>query len=222
MDRGLFITFEGPEGGGKTTMMRRLAQALLVTGRETFCTREPGGTEIGDEIRMLLLNPRHTEMGAITEALLFQAARHEHVVGVIRPNLAEGKIVLCDRYADSSRVYQGYGRGIIPEAMDWIESMAIGTTLPDLSILLDLPVEVGLSRKAGDEWNRMEADEIAFHRRVRAGFLEMARVDPERWRVVDANQSEKEVWQEVWRVSLGLVYGRGLEGQLSLSRERGF
>lgn len=185
----LFVTFEGPEGCGKTTQMRRLAAYLRKQGHDVLTTREPGGTPIGDRVRAILLDPLHTEMQPPTEFLLFSAARAQHVAQVIRPHLARGGVVLCDRFADSSLAYQGYGHCQDLGVLRIISRFATGHLVPDLTIYLDVPVQVGLRRKAGgsgDAWNRMEQKEIAYHERVRAGYLAMAAQEPERWVVIDA------------------------------------
>lgn len=185
----LFITFEGPEGCGKTTQMRLLATYLRERGRDVLTTREPGGTRIGDRVRAVLLDPVHTEMQPPTEFLLFSAARAQHVAEVISPHLAKGGLVLCDRYADSSLAYQGYGHRQDLAVLRTITGFATGDLAPDLTFYLDVPVDVGLRRKAGgrgDAWNRMEQKEVAYHERVRAGYLAMAAEEPERWVVIDA------------------------------------
>lgn len=188
----LFITFEGPEGSGKTTQIALLASRLTGQGYDVLATREPGGTVIGDRVRALLLDAAHDEMHATTEVLLFSAARAQHVNQVIRPHLARGGVVLCDRYADSTLAYQGYGRQLDLPTLHVITTFATGGLWPDLTIYLDLPVELGLQRKqAGyaDEWNRMEQQALAFHARVRAGYLAMAAAEPQRWLVIDAAQT---------------------------------
>ncbi len=193
---GLFITFEGPEGCGKSTQMRLLADYLQAQGAAVLVTREPGGTAIGEAVRSILLDPAHTEMLPVTEFLLFSAARAQHVAQVIRPHLAGGGIVLCDRYTDSSLAYQGYGGQLDLEALQFISRFATGGLVPDLSFYLDVPVEVGLRRKArggGDAWNRMEQKELAFHRRVRAGYLAMVAQEPERWVMVNATDEVEAV-----------------------------
>jgi dTMP kinase len=193
---GLFITFEGPEGSGKTTQMHVLAGYLRGQGRDVLTTREPGGTPIGDRVRSILLDPAHTEMLPRTEFLLFSAARAQHVDQVIQPHLARDGIVLCDRFADSSLAYQGYGYRLDLEIRQAITHFATGGLVPDLTLYFDLPVEIGLRRKAGgdgDAWNRMEQKEIAFHERVRAGYLAMAAQEPERWFVVDATRDVEAV-----------------------------
>lgn len=197
---GRFITFEGPEGSGKTTQMRLLAAWLETQGRRVVMTREPGGTRIGDGIRALLLDPTHTEMRPETEILLFSAARAQIVGQVIRPHLAQGGIVLCDRFADSTLAYQGYGRQLDLAILRQITAFATGNLTPDLTICLDLPVEEGLRRKRGGdqaEWNRMEQETLAFHERVRRGFLALAAAEPMRWLVLDATQAVEEIQRQI-------------------------
>jgi dTMP kinase len=199
---GLFITFEGPEGSGKTTQMHLLAQYLQARGYEPLITREPGGTPIGDRVRAILLDPVHEEMAPSTEFLLFSAARAQHVRQVIAPHLAQDGIVLCDRFADSSLAYQGYGYELDLEAVQSITAFATDGLVPDLSFYLDLPVEVGLRRKVGgdgDDWNRMEQKGIDYHQRVRAGYLAMTARDPDRWVVVDATESLSEIQAAIQR-----------------------
>ena len=187
----LFITFEGPEGSGKTTQLKLLAEWLREQGYDVLATREPGGTAISEAIRAILLDPAHTEMRPEAEILLFSAARAQIVGQVIRPHLERGGVVLCDRYADSTLAYQGYGHGLDLNILRSITAFATGGLVPDLTIYLDIPIEEGLRRKAtgeAREWNRMEAQTLAFHRRVREGYLEMAAAEPDRWLVVDASQ----------------------------------
>lgn len=193
---GVFVTFEGPEGSGKTTQLRLLADWLQRQGWDVLTTREPGGTRIGDRVRAILLDPQHTEMLPTTEILLFSAARAQVVGERILPHLRKGGVVLCDRYADSTMAYQGYGHGLDLGVLRTITEFATGGLVPDLTILLDVPVEVGLRRKAeglGGEWNRMEQKARAFHERVRAGYREMAALEPDRWLVLDATASIAEV-----------------------------
>jgi dTMP kinase len=196
----LFITFEGPEGCGKTTQLRLLAAHLRDEGHDVLTTREPGGTGIGDRVRAILLDPVHTEMLPPTEFLLFSAQRAQHVGQVIRPHLEKGGVVLCDRYADSSLAYQGYGHQLDLNMLRTITRFATGGLVPDLTLCLDVPVEVGLRRKAGgrgDAWNRMEQKEMAYHQRVRAGYLDMAAQEPDRWVVVDATADVRAVWAAI-------------------------
>ena len=206
-ERGaLFVSFEGPEGGGKTTQIQLLARWLREAGREVITTREPGGTRIGDAIRSVLLNPQHVEMRPEAEILLFSAARAQIVGEVIRPHLARGGVVLCDRFADSTLAYQGYGRELDLGVLRQITGFATGWLTPDLTICLDLPVVDGLRRKQGGdlaEWNRMEREELAFHERVRAGYLALAAGEPDRWFVVDARQPVEAVQAEI-RERLGI------------------
>jgi dTMP kinase len=192
----LFVTFEGPEGGGKTTQMRRLAAYLQEQGIDVLATREPGGTPIGDRVRAILLDPLNAEMQPQAEYLLFSAARAQHVAQVIRPHLQRGGVVLCDRYADASLAYQGYGYQLDLDLLRIITHFATGGLVPDLTFCLDVPVEVGLRRKAkgaGDAWNRMEQKEVDFHLRVRAGYLAMAAREPARWAVIDAAQTVDDI-----------------------------
>jgi len=190
----LFITFEGPEGSGKTTQIELLSEYLEEKGYPVLATREPGGTSIGDQIRAILLDPQNTEMLPASEALLFSAARAQIVKQVIRPHLARGGLVLCDRYADSTLAYQGYGHGLDLETLHTITALATGGLKPDLTIYLDIDIEEGLQRKltaheAGQaEWNRLDQQEAAFHRRVREGYLQMAAREPDRWLIIDATK----------------------------------
>ncbi len=205
----IFITFEGPEGSGKTTQIRLLAATLAQDGWPTLTTREPGGTRIGDGIRALLLDLAHTEMSPRAETLLFNAARAQIVDQVIRPALGRGEVVLCDRFADSTLAYQGYGHG---QALDPLRQLAVYATAgltPDLTIFLDIEPVAGLHRKqmgATDEWNRMEAKTVAFHQKVRDGYLALAKAEAARWLVLDATQPVDRLSTAIWdRVSASLV-----------------
>jgi dTMP kinase len=187
----LFITFEGPEGSGKTTQIHLLENFLKAREFAILVTREPGGTTIGNAIRTIVLDPNHTEMSPRTEVLLFNAARAQIVDQVIRPALTSGRIVLCDRYADSTLAYQGYGHGQDLVWLRRIVNFATGGLQPDLTIFLDIDPAAGLSRKRGgatEEWNRMEQKALAFHQTVRQGYLQLAAAEPARWLVVDAAQ----------------------------------
>jgi dTMP kinase len=185
----MFITLEGPEGSGKTSHIAPLTDYLRSKGYAVFATREPGGTSIGEQIREIIHNLKNTEMQARTETLLYQAARAQIVEQVIRSKLQEGYIVLCDRYADSTIAYQGYGHQQDLEQVRTLVRYATGGLAPDLTVLLDVDVEVGLRRKKKEnEWNRLDAYDLEFHQRVRAGYLEMVRQEPKRWVVVDAGK----------------------------------
>ena len=185
-----FITFEGIEGSGKTTQIRLLTAWLKERTPHVFLTREPGGTRIGEQIRTILLDPENMEMTPEAEILLFSAARAQIVREIIRPRLDAGWIVICDRFADSTLAYQGFGHGLPLDDLRRITQFATGGLQPDLTVYLDLDVETGLKRKAAtpEEWNRMEAKAIAFHRRVRQGYLQLAKEAPRRWLVLDARQ----------------------------------
>lgn len=185
----MFITLEGPEGSGKTSHIPHLVAFLREKGYIVFPTREPGGTSIGEQIREVIHDLKNAEMHPRTETLLYQAARAQIVEEVLRPRLSVGEIVLSDRYFDSTIAYQGYGHGQPLEQIRQLVGYATGGLTPDLTILLDLDVEVGLQRKSKqNEWNRLDAYTADFHRRVRAGYLEMAAAEPSRWRVVDSGQ----------------------------------
>lgn len=196
----LFVTFEGPEGSGKTTQCRRLHQRLLALGYDAVLTREPGGTPLGEAVRAWLLARANDGMAAETEALLHTAARAEHVASVIRPALARGAIVVCDRYADSTLAYQGGGRGLEESALRSLQDFATHGLWPDLTILLDVPVEVGLARRreSGEELTRFDQETLEFHERVRMWYRRAAEREPERWRVVDGVAPAEQVAQQVW------------------------
>jgi len=195
----LFITFEGPEGSGKTTQFTRTVAALQAAGHDVLATREPGGTPIGEQIRSVLLDrPENTTMTPEAEALLFSAARAQHVRERIRPALAAGKIVLCDRFADSTLAYQGYGHGLDLEALRRITAFATGGLTPDITIYLDCPPEIGLRRKANQaEWNRLDGMALDFHRRVYGGFLALMADSPTRWVRIDATRPADDVFAQI-------------------------
>ena len=189
--RGWFITIEGPEGGGKTTQGERLRTHLEARGIPVRLTREPGGTWLGERIRELLLTRTGStaRTDPLAEAFLFNAARRQLVTEVIGPELSRGTSVVCVRFADSTLAYQGYGSGLELERLRELEAIATDGARPDLTILLDLPVEVGLGRKAPGDVTRFEAEfDLPFHRRVRDGFLELARSEPRRFEVFDATR----------------------------------
>ncbi len=199
----MFITIEGSDGSGKSTQFELLASYLLEQGYDLVTTREPGGTVIGDQIREVLFDLKNTEMEPRSEILLFQASRAQLVAQVIRPRLANGEIVLCDRYADSTLAYQGYGHRNTVESLRGIIHYATGGLTPDLTLLLDLEPEVGLQRRldAGG-LNRLDAYDINFHHRVRAGYLELVQADPDRWIIVDAGCPFEEVQANLWKILL--------------------
>ncbi len=185
----MFITLEGPEGSGKTSQLPALAEFLRQQGYTVLTTREPGGTAIGNQIRAVLTSLENTSMQPRTETLLFLAARAQLVEEVIRPALKRNEIVLSDRYADSTLAYQGYGHGVDLDTLRALLAFATGGLRPDLTLLLDLDSAAGLSRKTtSGEWNRLDAYTLAFHERVRDGYLNLAGHDPERWEIVDASQ----------------------------------
>jgi dTMP kinase len=197
---GLFVTLEGPEGSGKTTHARLLATWLAEAGYDVLTTREPGGTRIGDVVRTLLLDPVYAGIRPETEFLLFSAARAQIVGEVIRPHLGQGGIVVCDRFADSSLAYQGYGRRLDQETVHTITAFATGGLLPDLTFCLDLPVREGFRRKQDGGLgrpDRLEQERLEFHERVRQGYLALAKAEPNRWVIVDATRATSEIQEEI-------------------------
>lgn len=198
---GLFVTFEGIEGCGKSTQVALLRERLEAFGRKVVSTREPGGTPNGELIRAVVLDPANAGIKPVTELLLYAAARAQHVDECIRPALASGAIVLCDRFADSTTAYQGAGRAIESGVIAQANEIATRGCFPDLTILLDLPAEIGLERaKATRELDRIEAEPIAFHRAVRNEFLRIAEHDPMRVRRVDATLPIDALSDEIWRI----------------------
>lgn len=213
----MFITLEGPEGSGKTSQMGPLVEWLRARGYKTYPTREPGGTSISEQIRSILHSLRNAEMHPRTETLLYQAARAQIVEQVIKPHLAAGNVVISDRYYDSTIAYQGYGHQQNLDDVRALVQYATGGLMPDLTILLDLDVEIGLKRKTQNsaEWNRLDAYTVDFHRRVRAGYLEMVKAEPEGWVVVDASQS----WDKV-QENLRNIIVESLSNQEFISKRR--
>ncbi|MCI0580528.1 MAG: dTMP kinase [Chloroflexi bacterium] len=197
----MFITFEGPDGSGKSTQITLLSFYLRQKGYKVLTTREPGGTHIGDQVRECLHAVDNKGMAAVAEVLLYSASRAQLVHEIIRPAISAGHIVLSDRYADSTLAYQGYGRGLDLGDLDRITRFATGGLKPDLTILLDLDVQYGLSRRAagGLEMNRMDLQTLDFYRRVREGYRELARAEPKRWVVVDAERPVDAVQADVRR-----------------------
>ncbi len=200
----MFITLEGPEGSGKTSHIPYLVEYLREKGHVVFPTREPGGTIISEQIRDILHDLKNAEMHPRTETLLYQAARAQIVEQVIKPRLDAGEIVISDRYYDSTIAYQGYGHQQDLEQVRALVKYATGGLTPDLTILLDLDIEVGLKRKTQNEmeWNRMDAYTVEFHKRVRAGYLEMVKEEPQRWVVVNSDQKWDDVQTELKKIIL--------------------
>ena len=199
----MFITFEGPEGSGKSSQLPALSAFLESRSYDVVSTREPGGTRIGNQIREILMRMDNTELHPRTEILLFQAARAQLIEELILPSLAEGKVILCDRYGDSTLAYQGYGHGLDLDRLKMILEFATSGLKPDLTILLDVDVMVGLKRKkAKEEWNRMDAFELSFHERVRRGYHELVSQEPARWKIVDASQSQEQVQVDIRQLDL--------------------
>jgi len=199
----MFISFEGPDGSGKTSQVADLAVYLHGEGFNVLVTREPGGTLIGDQIRLILSDLDNTEMRPRTETLLFLAARAQIVEQVILPALARGNIVLCDRYADSTLAYQGYGHQNDLGQIQTLLDFATGGLKPALTLLFDVNVEIGLQRRAdGGQWNRLDAYDLEFHRRVRQGYHQLVQAEPQRWVVIDAEQSPEQVQAAVRQIVL--------------------
>ncbi|MDD2484821.1 MAG: dTMP kinase [Eubacteriales bacterium] len=195
MRRGLFITFEGPDGSGKTTQIKRLQMFFEDKGQKTLLTREPGGTIIGEKIRTLILDPEHKEMDPITEAMLYAASRAQHTAQVILPAINSGCTVICDRYMDSSIAYQGYGRKL-GDPVRVINEIAVRGLAPDLTFLLLLDPEVGKSRICG-ELDRLELEKSAYHNEVYQGYLKLAEQNPKRIVVIDADRGIEEIHTEI-------------------------
>ncbi len=212
------MTFEGPDGGGKTTQLRQLVVRLREEGYPLIATREPGGTRIGEEIRDLIHDCAHTEMTSRAEILLYSASRAQLTNELILPALDAGKLVLCDRYFDSTYAYQGYGRGLSMEELQTITQFATQGLKPDLTVCLDLPPELGIQRRhqSGEALNRLDREALDFHRRVREGYLALADKEPERWIIVDASHDLEEVQQTIWATLEPLVQRAITDGRLVL------
>ena len=200
---GYFISSEGPEGAGKTTVMQLLGERLVKEGYDVVMTREPGGIKISEKIRSIILDNEHTMMDSRTEALLYAAARRQHLVEKIQPSLEAGKIVICDRFIDSSLAYQGYARGIGVEEILSINQFAIGQTMPDKTLLFDIEPSLGLKRinaHSTREKNRLDVESLHFHQKVREGYLSLVEQYPERIQVIDASKSLEEVLEEAYKM----------------------
>ncbi len=207
MDRGIFITMEGPDGSGKSTQIDLLKEYLESAGYDVLITREPGGNRISEAIREIILNSEYTEMSPVTEMMLYASARAQLIAEVIGPAIESGKAVISDRFVDSSLVYQGMARGLGVETVYEINKVAIGEYMPQLTIMLDLPAEVGISRKKDQkELDRMELESLEFHKKVAAGYREMAERFPERIKRIDATLPIEEIY--------GIIKG-SVEGLLS-------
>jgi dTMP kinase len=201
----MFITLEGIEGSGKTTQISRLVELFEDRGIECVTTRQPGGTLIGENIRSILLDPANSGLAPLAELLLYLADRAQHIHELIRPALKEGKTVVCDRYFDATLVYQGFARGLSIELIRQLHQLLFDDLKPDVTLLLDLSPQVGLKRawqqlnsgeRSGDE-SRFEGEAVAFHKKVRAGYLELARLEPERFRIIDAAQTQDRVFAAI-------------------------
>jgi len=195
----LFITFEGGEGSGKTAQARALYRRLSSLSIPALLVHEPGGTSLGKRLRYLLKRPQNADISPLSELLMFNASRAQLVDEVIRPGLENGKVVICDRYADSTTAYQSYGRGLDLETVKIINHTATRGLNPDLTVLLDIAVEGGLARKKEKEHDRFEQEDVAFHHKVREGYLKLAAEEPERWLVVDGTLSKTEIGNTIWQ-----------------------
>jgi dTMP kinase len=221
----LFITFEGPEGSGKTTHARLLYEYLRDEDYPVVLTREPGGTRISDRVREILLDPENVDILPRTEILLFSASRAQLSDEFIRPHLEQGDIVICDRYADSTMAYQGYGLGLDLETLQAITAFATGGLTPDMTLYLDVPVEEGLKRRLGltkdselpgpgtqlalfNKWDRLDRKEVEYHRRVQKGYEQLMKTDPGRWHRVNTSRSLEQVQEDVRRKVLSVLEDR--------------
>ncbi|SOC26163.1 thymidylate kinase [Ureibacillus xyleni] len=208
MKNNLFITFEGPEGAGKTTVINKIIERLQQHNIDVLGTREPGGIEIAEKIREVILNPAHTAMDERTEALLYAAARSQHFFEKVEPALKAGKHVLCDRFIDSSLAYQGFARGIGIDEVLSINEFAIGKRMPDITLYFDIEPAVGLARIHAHnerEVNRLDNESLLFHEQVRKGYYEVIKRYPNRIKIINADQSIEEVVEEVWNILRMLV-----------------
>lgn len=198
MKRGLFITAEGTDGSGKSTQISLMKEYIKEKGYEVVLTREPGGTIISEKIRQIILDPGHTGMGKVTEMLLYASARAQLVSEVIKPAVEGGKIVICDRFVDSSYAYQGFGRGIDMEMIEIVNNIALGGVMPDITFFFDMDPEVALKRRtAATETDRIENEKMEFHRRVYAGYKKLSAMYPERIKCIDSSRSIREISRDV-------------------------
>ncbi|MFY9176517.1 MAG: dTMP kinase [Caldicoprobacterales bacterium] len=209
--KGYFITFEGPDGSGKTTQINLLKEYLVNKGHDVIVTREPGGTPISEAIRNIILDTRHKEMNAITEMLLYAAARAQHVAQLIKPALDQGKIVLCDRFVDSSVAYQGVGRNLGIEMIEEINKVALQGIVPDLTLFFDIEPEKGLKRGLGRDRkaDRLEQEDISFHKKVYQGFCMLCQRYPERFKRINADADIEEIHcQIIYEIEQLPKYGK--------------
>ncbi len=197
--KGTFITLEGPDGCGKTCQVKPLAEYLRIRGVDVITTREPGGTDISEQVRQVIMSMSNKGMHPRTEILLFQASRAQHVEQLIRPALDAGKVVICDRFTDSTLAYQGYGHQTDLVFLRQLLDFTTGHLVPDLTLLLDLDVEEGLRRrmKGGGEWNRLDDYDLEFHRRVREGYHQLVKQEPDRWVTIDARSSIEDIQEQI-------------------------
>lgn len=204
MTPGKFISFEGGEGAGKSTQAVLLRDRLSSIGINTTLTREPGGSPFAEDIRALLLDARHKERTALSDALLFYAARHDHLANTITPALARGNWVITDRFSDSTRAYQGAAGGVTTDILETLEKWVVGDKTPDLTLILDMPPELGLSRaderRAGNVVDRFENLDLEFHQRLRQGFLDIAKAEPERCFVINAGRNVDAIARDIWQI----------------------
>jgi dTMP kinase len=207
----LFITFEGGEGCGKSIQSKSLYRRLSRLAIPAVLTHEPGGTPLGKGMSRLLKWAKHTDISPVSELLLFNASRAQLTDKVIQPNLKSGKIVICDRYADSTTAYQGYGRGLDLETVITANNFSTQGLKPGLTILLDIPAETGLARKSAQKLDRFEQEDIAFHRRVREGYLKLAAKEPESWLVIDATQPKEKIAEIIWQRVSQLLSKQGFK-----------
>ena len=201
----MFISLEGIEGSGKSSQINRLVDYFNSRNMKALVTREPGGTAIGQKIRAILLDPAHKDLSPTAETLLYMADRAQHLDALIKPALARGNTVICDRYADATVVYQGYARGLTPDLMHQLHRLLFDDLKPELTLLLDLDPEIGLARAwrqldsgaRSRREGRFEEEKLAFHESVRAGYLDLARIEPDRFRIIDAARDEEAVWNDI-------------------------
>jgi dTMP kinase len=207
----LFIVFEGGEGCGKSTQTKALYRRLSKDGFGAILTREPGGTRLGERVRRHLKRTGDTRVSPLAELFLIATARAQLVSEIIRPELEKGKAVICDRFTPSTLAYQGYGRGLDTDAIRDVNDIATDGMSPDLIVLLDMPVEVSLGRKKSKEKDRFESESLAFHTRVRRGYMDLAKADPERWLVVDGRLPKKVIEETIWE-KVGVLLQREQDG----------